>query len=51
MDTNDALLKVTMNFFHRDIEKIRDRFGDGWSREIREQVRSWVKEMEKHDGK
>lgn len=49
MPENEPLRKITLNLYLRDVERLVARFGHGWSIALRDQVRRWLKEMEKDD--
>ncbi len=39
------LHRTNINFYRRDIEFLKRKYGSGWSELIREQVHKWIEKM------
>ncbi len=42
----DPIKKVTINLFEADIERLRRKYGYGWSEEVRKMVRRRLNELD-----
>lgn len=40
----EPLLKCTLNLFHSDVIKLRSRYGQGWTTQVREWVHNHCRE-------
>lgn len=45
----DPLTKVTLNLFTADVEWYKERFGQGWSEQLRHTIRECISECQQHE--
>lgn len=46
---DEALAKITLNIYAKDLEKLKRRFSSGYTEAVRRIVRKWIRDTERYE--